>query len=107
MDKIIKEKGIFNNLVKKIHIFRMLNGNKYNKNIIGRMLKFGRILYTYKDFLNNCEKKEENEGKFIIYNIKEELLDDVVKKNNRNYLGSIYAEKLGNISIKEDECLIF
>ena len=107
MDKINKEKGIFNNLVKKIHIFRMLNGNKYNKNIIGRMFKFGRILYTYKDFLNNCEKKEENEGKFIIYNIKEELLDDVVKKNNRNYLGSIYAEKLGNISIKEDECLIF
>ena len=107
MDKINKEKGIFNNLVKKIHIFRMLNGNKYNKNIIGRMFKFGRILYTYKDFLNNCEKKEENEGKFVIYNIKEELLDDVVKKNNRNYLGSIYAEKLGNISIKEDECLIF
>ncbi len=107
MDKINKEKGIFNNLVKKIHIFRMLNGNKYNKNIIGRMFKFGRILYTYKDFLNNCEKKEENEGKFIIYNIKEELLDDVVKKNNRNYLGSIYAEKLGKISIKEDECLIF
>ena len=107
MDKINKEKGIFNNLVKKIHIFRMLNGNKYNKNIIGRMLKFGRIIYTYKDFLKNCEKKEENEGKYIIYNIKEELLDDVVKKNNRNYLGSIYAEKLGNISIKEDECIIF
>ena len=60
------------------------------------MFKFGRILYTLKDFLNNCEKKEENEGKFVIYNIKEELLDDVVKKNNRNYLGSIYAEKLGN-----------
>ena len=107
MNKITKEKGIFNNLVKKIHIFRIISGNKYNKNIIGRMFKFGRILYTLKDFLNNCEKKEENEGKFIIYNIKEELLDDVVKKNNRNYLGSIYKEKLGNISIKEDECLIF
>ena len=107
INKITKEKGITDNLVKKIHIFKMINGNKYNKNIIGRMFKFGRILYSMKDFLDNSEKKEENEGKIIIYNIKEEFLEDVVKKNNRNYLGSIYAEKLGKISIKDDECLIF
>ena len=107
MNKIIKEQGITNNLVKKIHIFRIINGNKYNKNIIGRLFKFGRILYSMKDFLDNSEKKEENEGKIILYNIKEEFLDDVIKKNNRNYLGSIYAEKMEKITIKDDECLIF
>ena len=105
--KIKEEKGITLNLVKKIYIFRILNGNKYSKNIIGRLFKFNRIIYTLKDFYDNNKNKEENDENVIIYNITEELLDTVVKKNNRNYFGSVLVQKFGSNSIKDEECLIF
>ena len=93
--------------MKKIYIFRIVNGNKYNRNIIGRLFKFNRILYSLKDFYDNNKNKEENNENFIIYNISEELLDTIVKKNNINYFGSVLAQKFGNNSIKDEECLIF
>ena len=104
--KIKEEKGITLNLAKKIYIFRMLNGNKYSKNTIGRLFKFNRIIYSLKDFYENNKNKEENGDNIIIYNITEELLDTIVKKNNRNCYGSVLKQKFGDISIKDKECLI-
>ena len=105
--KIKEEKGITLNLSKKIYIFKMINGNKYSKNTIGRLFKFNRIIYSLKDFYENNKNKEENGENIIIYNITEELLDTIVKKNNRNCYGNVLKQKFGDISIKDKECLIF
>ena len=85
----------------------MINGNKYSKNTIGRLFKFNRIIYSLKDFYENNKNKEENGENIIIYNITEELLDTIVKKNNRNCYGNVLKQKFGDISIKDKECLIF
>ena len=106
LDKI-KEKKIFENFVKKMHIFKIISGYKYNKNIFGRMFKFNRVIRTMKYFWENCEKKEENEGNIVLYSINEEMLDNIVKKNNKNYLGNTSDDNKENLSMKEDECLIF
>ena len=107
MDKITKDNRILNNFVKKIHIFKINNGSKFNKNIFGRLFKFNRINNNLKYFYDTSEKKEENEGKIIIYDINEKILNDIVKKNNKNNLGSRSEENKENISIKKnDECII-
>ena len=54
------------------------------------------------------KKKEENEGKIIIYNINEKVLNDIIKKNNRNNLGSKSEENKEKVDIiNNDECIIF
>ena len=105
---IIKEKGILNNFVKTIHIIKINSGNNYNKNIFGRMVKFNRIKNTLKEIYQNSEKKEDNEGNIIVYNINEKMLNDLVKKNNKNNLGSKSEINKEVINVKEsEECLIF
>ena len=106
INKINNEKCILDNFVNKIHIFKITNGNKYNKNIIGRMFKFNRIINNMKDFWDNCKKKENGE-KIIIYDISEDLMDSAVKKNNKNYLGNKLDNQLANIPLKDNECSIF
>ena len=109
IDKINKDNRILDNFVKKIHIFKINNkGNKFTKNIFGRLFKFNRINNNMKYLYDNSEKKEENEGKIIIYNINEKVLNDIIKKNNRNNLGSKSEENKEKVDIiNNDECIIF
>ena len=105
---IIKEKGILNNFVKKIHVIKINSENNYNKNIFGRMVKFNRIKNTLKEIYQNSEKNEENEGNIVIYNVNEKILNDLVKKNNKNNLGSKSEPSKEIINAKgNEECLIF
>ena len=106
LDKINKEAIIFKSFVKKIHIFKLGNINKHNKNVIGRMFKFNRIMNTMKELYNNSEKQEEEN--IVIYNIDDKILDGIIKKMSKN----ISKENNDNKE-KEDEknatneCLIF
>ena len=72
------------------------------------MVKFNRIKNTLKEIYQNSEKKEDNEGNIIVYNINEKMLNDLVKKNNKNNLGSKSEINKEVINVKEsEECLIF
>ena len=107
-EKITKDNRILNNFVKKIHIFKISSGNKFNKNVYGRLFKFNRINNNLKYFYENSEKKEENEGNIIIYDINEKILNDIIKKNNKNNLGSRNEQSKENIDAKNnDKCIIF
>ena len=82
INKTMEEKNILKNLFKTIHLF-IINTNKYSKNIIGKLFKCNRVVKTMKEFGTQSKISNNNNDFFIIYEINEELLDNVIKINKK------------------------
>ncbi len=82
INKTLEEKNILKNLFKTIHLF-IINTNKYSKNIIGKLFKCNRVVKTMKEFGTQSKISNNNNDFFIIYEINEELLDNVIKINKK------------------------
>ena len=109
--KLNEEKNILINLIKNIHIFK-LNTSKYTKNEIGKLFKYNRIINTMKDFGTKCKNVIKDNENVLIYEISDELLDEVYKKNKKKVKlveddkNNNNGEDLKNNNI-EKECIIF
>jgi hypothetical protein len=111
INKILEEKNILKNLFKTIHLF-LINTNKYDKKIIGKLFKCNRIVNTMKEFGKKSTISNENKDIFFIYEISDELLDNVIKINKKkikltdNEQDIKDSEKVKADDI-EKECIIF
>ena len=109
--KLFEDKNIFINLIKNIHIFK-LNTSKYSKNEIGKLFKYNRITNTMEEFGTKCKNIIKDNENVLIYEIDDELLDEVYKKNKKK-IKLIEGEKNNNNNGEnlknnnEKECFIF
>ena len=113
-DKIIaifdKDKNILKNLISNFYLFK-LNTNKHSKNQIGKLFKYNRIINTMNEF-GNKSKIIKNNDSFFIYEINDEILDEIIKINKKKIQ---LFEKDNNDKKKEEiknddsmkECIIF
>ena len=114
-DKIQKifseDKNILKNLISNFYLFKV-NINKYSKNQMGKLFKFNRIINTMDEF-GSKSKIIKNNDHFYIYEISNELLDDIIKINKKKI--QLFEKENNDDKNKEEikkddsikECLIF
>ena len=112
-NQILEEKNIFKNLFKTIHIF-IINSTKYSKSQIGKLFKYNRVINTMKEFGKKAKISSNEKNKnIIIYEVDEELLDNIIKINKKRMKVANDAQKPNNVEevktddVKENECRIF
>jgi len=109
IERILGERNILNNLFQKIHIFKG-NSNDYTNNELGKLFNYNRILNTFNELGTKSDIINQNENKILIYEIKDDLLEFIVKKNkkksNNNENNNKNREEIKE-DIKEKECCIF
>ena len=112
-NKVIKEllenKNIFINLFSKIHIFKFIS-NKYSKNQIGKLFKFNRIINSMNEIGKKSKIIKENNDSILIYEIDEELLNNIIKINKKKI--KLIDNENNNKNLEEskndiNECLMF
>ena len=109
IEKILEDKNIQNNLFKTIHIFKG-NSSDYTKNEIGKLFNFNRVFNTFNELVTKSKVINQNENSILIYEIKDDLLEFIVKKNKKKSKGNENNNKNEEESkdgINEKECCIF
>ena len=111
IERILEDKNILNNLFKTIHIFKG-NSSDYTNNEIGKLFNYNRVFNTFKELGTKSKIINQNENAILIYEIKDDLLEFIVKKNKKksknnenNNLNE--EESKDDIKEKEKECCIF
>ena len=111
IERILEDKNILNNLFKTIHIFKG-NSSDYTNNEIGKLFNYNRVFNTFKKLGTKSKIINQNENSIIIYEIKDDLLEFIVKKNKKksknnenNNLNE--EESKDDIKEKEKECCVF
>ena len=110
-NKINEEKNILVNLLKKIHIFniKINENNKYSKNQIGKLFKYERIVNTMKEFNTKAVNINKDNENILIYEISQEVLDEIIKKNKKKLILSEEKKPINEKELKSEdinECLI-
>ena len=110
-NKINEEKNILVNLLKKIHIFniKINENNKYSKNQIGKLFKYKRIVNTMKEFNTKAVSINKDNENILIYEISQEILDEIIKKNKKKLILSEENKSVNEKELKSDdinECII-
>ena len=112
-DKISKilsdQTNILINLIQNIYLFDVKT-NKYTKNKIGKLFKYNRINDSMKELGSKPKIINENIDNFFIYEINDEILDDLFKKNKKKgkLIENTNQKKEENkIESSKEECLIF
>jgi hypothetical protein len=114
IERILEDKNILNNLFKTIHIFKG-NSNDYTNNEIGKLFNYNRVFNTFNELGTKSKIINQNENSILIYEIKDDLLEFIVKKNKKKSKNNENIvippinknEEESKDDIKEKECYIF
>ena len=109
IERIVEDKNILNNLFKTIHIFKG-NSSDFTNNEIGKIFNYNRVFNTFNELGTKSKVINQNENSILIYEIKDDLLEFIVKKNkkmSKNNESNNKNEKESKDDIKEKECCIF
>ena len=103
-------KNIFNNLFERIHIFKIITqkSEKLNRNEFGKLFKFHRIENTMKELGNAIKPIIKNGNKILLYNVQDDLLNNITKKNRKksNFEDSNKKNFCGDVS-NLSKCMIY
>ena len=98
----LTEEGIFNNLTRNISVFKIEKEISYNKNQIGKMFKFHRIVDTISELGKIATLNINiNNSNVIIYEIYVNNLNNLVRKNLKKvkFIGINKQNKTMNIHV--------
>ena len=109
IERILEDKNILNNLFKKIHIFKG-NSSDFTNNEIGKLFNYNRVFNTFNELGTKSKITNQNDNSILIYEIKNDLLEFIVKKNKNKSKSNESNNKNEEESkeyIKDKECYIF